>query len=143
MRFFPKKSYKIFTSDHGQCEIEDQNKYNFYSSCDYVIKTPLIINNNKLEKSKIHNLFSKKDMTKLLINLHKNNIKLQYDIDYVEIQRDALYKVYEKDFEGIESEAKEKYKMGFKAIKSLDGKYVLYENGMEEFYTSLNGLVVK
>jgi hypothetical protein len=133
--FFPKNSYKIFTSDHGQTDIEeDQKHFNYFSSSDYVTKTPLCILQNGLKNEIRDELFSKINLSKLILKLITTNKIHYFDTKFVNIQRDELYNIKMLGLKEIEEVEQKKYVRAFKAIRTLNEKYVLYDDGSEEFY---------
>ncbi|MGG7147239.1 hypothetical protein ACQPVA_10585 [Clostridium butyricum] len=133
--FFPKNSYKIFTSDHGQTDIEeDQKHFNYFSSSDYVTKTPLCILQNGLKNEIRDELFSKINLSKLILKLITTNKIHYFDTKFVNIQRDEIYNIKVLGLKEIEEVEQKKYVKAFKAIRTLNEKYVLYDDGSEEFY---------
>ncbi|WP_394884632.1 sulfatase-like hydrolase/transferase [Clostridium butyricum] len=136
--FFPENCYKIITSDHGQSSFEkDQINNNIFSACEYNIKTPLCISKKGLKNQITYELFDKINLSSLIINLIRKDKIKKFNVDFVNIQRDSIYNNKLIDSCYINT-ITIKYTKAFKVIKTLNEKYILYEDGKEELYIMPN-----
>ena len=141
LNILPKEAYKIITSDHGQCFGEHGAYTHTFTWYDEILHTPLMINCSKIKPEIRSELFDKRDTGKL-VSAIVNNIDLNEmyfeKIKYVRCERDALHSPYYLNDKEFINAIGTKFTKGFTVIRSLDKKYIRYDDGIEEIYDLSN-----
>lgn len=120
--FFPLDSYIFILADHGYLgQIIDER-----------IHIPLIIKTPKNDKMVIDELFSTKDILKVVRKIIDNvDVKIKNE-EYIRIEKTPFYN--KELIESYKVDLNSKYIYAFQMIKTIDEKYIIFQNGYEEYY---------
>lgn len=136
--FLDNKTYNIITNDHGQAAFYGcESETNYYSWSDCIIRSPLIISNKLIKAKVVDDLISKIDIDKIINAIVYDNKIPSMERKFVNIQRDSLYSNKLLNSDLLKGERK-KFSRAFNVIRTKNEKYVLYDNGEEEFYIMPN-----
>lgn len=131
-------TYNIITNDHGQPKFNGIGiERNHYSWSEYIIKSPIIISSKYLNSKVIDDLISKLDIDEIIKSIIYSQKIPNVQKEFVNVQRNALYNInlvkgYLKTNEEV------KFTKAFSIIRTINEKFVLYEDGKEEFYLMPN-----
>lgn len=124
LNFVNKNDYIIITSDHGRGIIESGERR---------IKVPVLIktpnNKNILKK----NLFSMKNIGDEIIKILDNDYTEEKN-EYIKVERTKIYNKSLKITYLISNKERKKYVQAFRVIRTNEEKYIIFEDGTEEFY---------
>lgn len=127
-QFLPEKDYVFITADHGS---------GYYEGKEIKINIPLIIKTPQNIHDIKENLFSTKDIGKKIINI-LNEDYMDDQKDYIVIERTAIHNESLKIFYYYGNIDIKKYVQSFRIIKTLTEKYIVFEDGSEEYYLNNN-----
>lgn len=128
--FFPENTSKIMIGDHGSLHGEHDGLGASLTFYEEMINILCIADVPFYEKTRSDNLFSFKDFGNLLLDIVNKSPMGNYKRDFVLVQREPVYN--RKVFTAYE-ENKKFYK-AFKVIRGENDKFVLYEDGTEEYF---------
>lgn len=121
-------------SDHGTC-IEDNDIIGstipWYDENFHVICMLFNGTNNPTE---INNIFSLKNFSQQFIYFFENSHTKPIKDSFVELQRGPILSKRIKNKPDFLKNINENLLNGFKAIKTKEEKFILYDNGVEEYY---------
>lgn len=133
--FFPPNISMAIFGDHGE-QIGEYNQLDsMFTWYEETIKIPLILYN---KQNHIHqnqdNLFSMVDFKDMFINfMDLNNVVIPI-CDYIQVQRDPVYNKSMRSDNIFINGVGEKFFKGFKVIRGKNDKFIIYEDGTEEYY---------
>lgn len=132
--FLPQNILKIIFGDHGQLIGENEGIGQVITWHDEVIHVPFILNWDKLISTTYNSLFSMNNFYDQLIHILEFKKIKEYSCSYIEVQRDPVYNQgilkNRKAMEKIDN----RFLKAFKLVRSSYDKYILYDDGSEEYY---------
>ena len=133
--YVSKEALVVLFGDHGQPVAGDQGAY---SGCltwyDDVMHVPLIVFGGGVEPNTVHGLISLKDTSHLILNFLKNNKIEEIHNEFVIMERDPIYGERILKQEHFIELAGYKFIKGYRVVRGKLDKYVLYDDGVEEYY---------
>lgn len=134
MSFLSSDSTQIIISDHGQLIGDKKGFGTFFTWYDEVINVPLIIYNKEIKPKVESRLFSMSNLGEEILYIIKNKVVKEYDNEVVIIERDPIYNKSFKENSEFKNLLGPKFLNSFKVVRSNFDKYILYSNGIEEYY---------
>lgn len=129
MDFVSSNSVNIFMADHGNVFGSPYGSVlNWY---DTNIHVPLIVYCSKYNPFRYEVLFSLKDLPEQLLFIIQNGKPLEKYVEYIEMERDPIYR---PSFDKLKTTKEAKFLNAYKVIRSVYDKYVIYADGLEEYY---------
>ena len=133
MDFLPENINLIILGDHGQVLGEHNAFWNVFTWYDEAIHVPVIYYNKNLKPKTSEALFSLGDLPSQILYIMQNGEMLEPKRPYIEVQRDPVSNPGFLNDEVFINELGVKFTHGYKVIRTLNEKYVLYDDGSEEF----------
>lgn len=120
-KFFGQNDFIFILSDHG---------YEFL--CEKRIHIPLIIKTPSKKQMYVEQLFSTRNIGKIVLETIENKFDGVADTEYVKIERTPFYN---KDLiEAFKATNKAKAIKAYRILHTLIDKYLIFEDGEEEYY---------
>ena len=134
MDYLPEDINLVILGDHGQVLGEHEAFWNVFTWYDEAIHVPVIFYNSNIKPKTSDALFSLRNLPAQIIQIIQHGEMLEEDCSYIEVQRDPISNSsFLKDEEFIR-ELGAKFTQGYKVIRTNNEKYILYDDGSEEFY---------
>lgn len=131
--YLPEKINLVILGDHGQVLGEHNAFWNVFTWYDEAIHVPVIYYNKDLKPKTSDALFSLGDLPSQILHIMQNGEMLEPKCPYIEVQRDPISNPSFLNDEVFISGLGVKFTRGYKVIRTLNEKYVLYDDGSEEF----------
>lgn len=132
----PQNSINAVFGDHGQpCEkilSMPPELGPIMSFHDVRASVPLILWGNKVPVMKINKFFNLKDLTELIIRIIDGTSFEDLLSDYTEYQYDPIY--FDRIIEAYRRVGLEGYLRGFKVVRDMQFKYVVFDDGEEQLF---------
>mgnify|MGYP000963503806 CR=1 FL=1 len=131
--YLPENINLVILGDHGQVLGEHDAFWNVFTWYDEAIHAPVIYYNKHLKPQTSDALFSLGDLPLQILHILQHGEILEPECSYIEVQRDPIANPSFLNDEVFISELGAKFTRGYKVIRTINEKYVLYDDGSEEF----------
>lgn len=121
-RFFSDEDIILISADHG-CGV---------SKLSQMYHIPLMIKTQNNLNINLKELFSMKDIGKILMLIIEKKFKYIKKNEYIRIERTPIYNIETK--KRLQAMGGGKYIKAFKIIRTLNEEYIIFEDGVEEYY---------
>ncbi|MFC5528945.1 sulfatase-like hydrolase/transferase [Cohnella yongneupensis] len=134
LEFLPPRMTAAICSDHGFCQ-EDGDHYGAVLPWrDENIHVPLIVRYPGDTPTVNPGLFGMKHLSEILLEIYETGALRIQPHDFVEMQRGPIRSKTMREDPLFSYQLNPNLFQGYKMIRSLTEKYVLYDNGQEEYY---------
>lgn len=131
--FLGENTSLVMLGDHGQAIGEKGAFCSVFTWYDEVLWTPLIIHNKSYRPTIHDRIFSLKDFGRELLYVLEKGEPEPREVPFVAAQRDPIFDRYLLQNREFRERLAEKFFHGFKVFRTEREKYVLLDNGEEEY----------